>query len=324
MTHESVTDQSVTGPESVTGTPAVRELLLDVAQRLGSATEARWLLEHVLGTGNGAILAQARAGTMTTPGEVDAIEALVERRLAGEPLQYVLGMWDFRALELKVDPRVLIPRPETEVVVGHALDELTLLVEQSDPEDLIVVVDLGTGSGAIALSMALEGSAIIRDRHLQIWATDDDPASLAVAGDNIQTIGEAHPEVPPVNLAEGHWFDALPLELKGRVGLVVTNPPYIAESEFLDLDPVVRDHEPRHALVSGPSGTEAIDEILNAAPEWLAPHGALVIEIAPHQAEDAALRALISGFDGVVVRRDFAERSRALVARLWGQVPQES
>lgn len=308
----------------MTTTPPVRDLLLDVAARLGSATEARWLLEHALGTDNGAILAQARSGTITTPEEVAAVEAMVERRLAGEPLQYVLGMWDFRTLELDVDPRVLIPRPETEVVVGHALDELQLLLEQSEPSDQIIVVDLGTGSGAIALSLATEAPALMRGRGLEVWATDIDPDSLGLAIKNAAKVAEAHPDSAPVTFVEGRWFEALPEELKGRIGLIVSNPPYISESEFLDLDPMVRDYEPRHALVSGPSGTEAVDEILRDAPEWLSPQGALVMEIAPHQADDAALRALVSGFDGVIVRQDFAERSRALVARRWGSVPEES
>ena len=120
-----------------------------------------------------------------------------------------------------------------------------------------------------------------------------------------------------MNLAEGSWFEALPADLAGRISLVVANPPYVSEEEWSKLDPVVRDHEPRLALVAGPTGTEVIDELLEQAPRWLAPNGALVLEIAPHQAEDAALRAIVSGFDTVVVRRDFAERSRALVARVY-------
>ncbi len=121
-----------------------------------------------------------------------------------------------------------------------------------------------------------------------------------------------------MTLAGGAWFEALPDDLRGKVALVVSNPPYVSEAEWAELDPVVRDYEPRNALVSGLSGTEAIDEILAAAPDWLAPAGALVVEVAPHQADDAALRAIVSGFDAVVVRNDFAERSRALVARYYG------
>jgi release factor glutamine methyltransferase len=295
----------------------VRELLLDVAARLGSATEARWLLEQGLGTRNSAI-AEARSGATATPDEVAAVEAMVKRRLDGEPLQYVLGKWDFRALELAVDSRVLIPRPETEVVVGHALDELVLVSEEAPAGEPMIVVDLGTGSGAVALSLALEGPNFTGGRDLQVWATDVDGATLELARENGRCVSELNQGISPVMFVQGNWFAALPDELRGRIALVVANPPYVSEAEWADLDPVVRDYEPRKALVSGPTGTEAIDEILNAAPEWLTPYGTLVVEIAPHQAEDSSLRAIVSGFDAVVVRRDFAERSRALVARRSG------
>jgi release factor glutamine methyltransferase len=298
------------------GNLRARELLLGVASRLGSATEARWLIEQALGSKTSAF-EQARNGATVTPSELATVEAMVDRRLAGEPLQYVLGNWAFRNLELAVDPRVLIPRPETEVVVGHALDELSRFIVEAEPQGPIVVVDLGTGSGAIALSMALEGPERLGGRELIVWATDVNEASLEVARENLRETG-ARSDLPPVNLAAGAWFDAVPGELRGKVALVVSNPPYISEGEWAELDPVVRDYEPKNALVSGPSGTEAIDEILAAAPDWLAQAGALVMEVAPHQADDAALRAIVSGFDAVVVRKDFAERSRALVARYYG------
>jgi release factor glutamine methyltransferase len=298
------------------GSLPARDLLLGVASRLGSATEARWLIEQALGSKTSAF-EHARNGTTLSPSEIATVEEMVGRRLSGEPLQYVLGNWAFRNLELAVDPRVLIPRPETEVVVGHALDELVRFVSEADPQGPIVVVDLGTGSGAIALSIALEGSERVAARDLIVWATDADAASLELARDNLRTVA-SRAELSPVNLASGAWFEALPDELRGKVGLIVSNPPYVSEGEWEQLDPVVRDYEPRNALVSGTSGTEAIDEILAAAPEWLAPCGALVVEVAPHQADDAALRAIVSGFDAVVVRKDFAERSRALVARYYG------
>jgi release factor glutamine methyltransferase len=298
----------------------VRDLLLGVASKLGSATEARWLVEQALGSSG--VISQAARGVTATPSEVAAVDALVDRRLAGEPLQYVLGTWAFRTLELSVDSRVLIPRPETEVVVGHALDELAELARlasetRPDPPGGIVAADLGTGSGAIALSLAVEGPRRVGDLELSVVATDLDADSLSVAAANAQRVSSAHPGSARVELRDGSWFDALPAELAGRISLLVANPPYISEDEWKGLDPVVRDHEPRRALVAGPTGTEMIDDLLAQAPSWLAPNGALVLEIAPHQAEDAALRAIVSGFDTVVVRRDFAERSRALIARVY-------
>jgi release factor glutamine methyltransferase len=294
----------------------VRDLLLDTAGRLGSATEARWLVEQAIG--GAGVMVQARSGVEATAEQVDAVTSMIERRLAGEPLQYVLGVWAFRTLELEVDPRVLIPRPETEIVVGHALDEIRRAIEESETLDRVVAVDLGTGSGAIALSLAVEAPKIVGNRGLDIWATDLDPGSLELAAHNAVKVAEEHVGSAPANLVQGSWFEALPEELAGKITLVVANPPYISESEWNDLDPLVRDHEPRSALVSGPRGTEMIDMLLEEAPRWLAPCGALVLEIAPHQAEDAALRAIVSGFDAVVVRQDFAERSRALVARYYG------
>jgi release factor glutamine methyltransferase len=306
----------MTAPDSGASPTGVRDLLLRIASRLGSATEARWLVEQALGN-RSSVIAQARNGTTVTPEELAAVETMVERRLAGEPLQYVLGSWAFRNLELAVDTRVLIPRPETEVVVGHALDELARFVAESASTGAVVAVDLGTGSGAIALSIAAEAPAVLRGRELRVWATDATAGSLEVASSNAERIAPLI-GAASFDLVEGQWFDALPTELRGTVGLVVSNPPYVSETEWADLDPVVKDYEPRAALVAGQRGTEAIDHIIEDAPSWLAPAGALVLEVAPHQADDAALRALVSGFDAVVVRKDFAERSRALVARYYG------
>jgi release factor glutamine methyltransferase len=310
-------------PRATSGAVTVRDLLLDTAARLGSATEARWLVEQSIG-GRTGVMAQARTGVEATPEQIESVAAMIERRLGGEPLQYVLGMWAFRTLELAVDPRVLIPRPETEVVVGHALDEIRRAIEESEPTDRIVAVDLGTGSGAIALSLAVEGPQIVGHRKLELWATDLDAGSLELASHNAQQVARTHEDSALVNFVHGSWFEALSEELVGKINLVVANPPYVSESEWNDLDPVVRDHEPRDALVAGPLGTEMIDKLLAEAPRWLAPGGAIVLEIAPHQAEDASLRAIVSGFDAVVVRQDFAERSRALVARYYGSALLES
>ena len=166
----------------------MRDLLLRVAldrsgprQRRGGSSSGH--------SDRAGVIAQAARGVAATPSEVAAVDALVDRRLAGEPLQYVLGSWAFRSLELSVDPRVLIPRPETEVVVGHALDELGRLAEEAVEggalvRDEILAVDLGTGSGAIAFSLAVEGPKRVGDLDLQVWATDVDAGSLSVAAAN--------------------------------------------------------------------------------------------------------------------------------------------
>lgn len=226
---------------------------------------------------------------------------MVERRRRGEPLQYVLGVWGFRQLELIVDRRVLIPRPETEMVVEVALEELGGLGAERP-----LVVDLGTGSGAIAISVALE---VPRSR---VWGTDRSEEALAVARANLAGMGGR--VAPRVRLAAGDWYGALPEELRGNVDLVVANPPYVADSEVLPGE--VAEWEPAGALYAGPTGLEAVAVILAGAPEWLRRPGVVVIELAPHQVEAAGTLAKELGFVDVDVRPDLAGRPRALVGRL--------
>jgi release factor glutamine methyltransferase len=147
----------------------------------------------------------------------------------------------------------------------------------------------------------------------EVWATDVSDDALAVARANLAGVGSA---ATRVRLECGSWFDALPADLRGRLQLVVSNPPYVAEHEVADLPSDVADWEPRSALVSGPSGLEAIEAIVADAPAWLDPGGsALVLELAPHQADAAAQAAIAAGFRDVEIVRDLAGRDRALVAR---------
>jgi release factor glutamine methyltransferase len=224
---------------------------------------------------------------------------MVARRVAGEPLQYVLGEWAFRTLDVMVDRRVLIPRPETEIVAGHAIAELDR-VGADDP----VVVDLGTGSGVIGLAIAVE-----RPRT-RVWLADISTDALAVARANLAGIGRA---ATNVTIAEGSWFDALPTTLQGQLHVVVSNPPYIAADE--DLPASVREWEPSGALVSGPSGREALDELVDEAGRWLVAGGALVLELAPAQAHEVAAQARAQGYVDVEVHPDLTGRDRVVVAR---------
>jgi release factor glutamine methyltransferase len=213
-----------------------------------------------------------------------------------------VGRWGFRRLELLVDRRVLIPRPETETVVEVALDELRRMAPPRRP----LVVDLGTGSGAIALSIALEFG------DSDVWATDSSGDALAVARANLAGLGS--PAGRRVRLAEGRWYAALPAAIRGTVDLLVSNPPYVASTD--ELPPEVLDWEPRDALVAGPTGQEALAEILVEAPAWLARPGALVVEVTELRAEDAARMAAEAGLTDIELRPDLAGRSRALVARV--------
>jgi release factor glutamine methyltransferase len=275
-----------------------RHLYSLATERLGSDVEARRVVERASGR-------EGPDWLLTLDDHVGErallfFDEMVERRAAGEPLQYVLRRWGFRTLDLLVDGRVLIPRPETEVVVEVAIRELRR-IDARRP----LVADLGTGSGAIALSIAAE---VPRAR---VWATDASEDALAVARANLAGLGG--PAAVRVRMVAGHWFDALPRALGGQFDVVVSNPPYIGAGE--ELPPEVADWEPRDALVAGPSGTEALAELVAGAGVWLAPGGALVLELAPHQAEEAIAMAAVAGFDGSEVRPDLNGRARVLVAR---------
>ncbi len=219
---------------------------------------------------------------------------LLGRREAGGPLE--------DPADLLVDPRVLIPRPETEVVAGLAVESL------SDVSDPALAADLGTGSGAIALTLAAE-----RWPDIEVWATDVSVDALAVARANLAGLGR---RAAVVRLAEGSWFGALPDDLRGRLHLVVSNPPYVAASDPLPAE--VADWEPAGALVAGPTGLESIERIVADAPGWLVGDGALVLEIGETQGDAVVALARAAGFSDVAVHPDLAGRPRALVARLHG------
>lgn len=275
-----------------------RDLQRAAQDQLG-ALESWFVLERASGDDRAGLV--PRLGDAVPARTVAFVEMMVERRRLGEPLQYVLGIWGFRRLDLVVDRRVLIPRPETESVVEVALAELRRL-----HPDRPVAVDLGTGSGAIALSVALEVPRAL------VWGTDRSEEALAVARANLSGMGSR--VATRVRLAAGDWFDALPADLQGEVDLVVSNPPYVGAEEALPAE--VADWEPTGALVAGPTGLEDVARILAAAPRWLRRPGAVVVEIAPHQAERAAELAVEAGFDAVDVRPDLAGRLRAVVGRV--------
>lgn len=265
-----------------------------------AAAEARWMVERASGYEG----AEAEAGldVEVTQRTLAHFDAMLERRVGGEPLQYVLGAWGFRTLDLLVDPRVLIPRPETEVVAGVAVAEL----ERCRSEGALapVAADLGTGSGAIGLSLAVECPAA------EVWLTDRSPAAIEVASANLAGIGRA---ATRVRIAAGSWFDALPADLEGRIHVVVSNPPYVGEGE--DLPAEVAGWEPAEALFAGPTGLDAVREVVAGAATWLAPGGAVVVEIAPHQADEVAGLAREAGLVDGEVLPDLSGRARLLRAR---------
>jgi release factor glutamine methyltransferase len=289
---------------------------------VGAPHEARFIVDEALGLGLPLGHPSPPTGRLDDA-VVSAARAMASRRAAGEPLQYVFGHWPFRRLDLFVDARVLIPRPETEQVVEIALAEARRLAAAADrgagAGAGLVVVDAGTGSGAIALSLATElGAGVVAE----VWATDASSDALAVAVSNLDALrlaGPAAAALPPTTFVEGSWLEPLPACLQGSVDLVVSNPPYVSEAEWEGLANQVR-LEPRSALVAGASsdgtaGLAEVEAVLRQARAWLRRPGAIVIEIAPHQVEAALSLAVGLGYTGTRVEQDLAGRPRALVGR---------
>jgi release factor glutamine methyltransferase len=281
----------------VDDTVTIRELWAQTADVLGTRHEARWICEVAValdGTEFDAALDEPATERM-----VAHLDAMVARFRAGEPLQYVLGRWGFRRLDLAVDRRVLIPRPETELVAEAAI-ELARAVGGER-----TVADLGTGSGAIGLSLAVE----LPLAGTTVWITDVSDEALAVARANLAGIGRA---AVNVHGAAGSWFDALPAGVVFDV--IVSNPPYVAEGSPL-LDGGVAEWEPATALFAGTDGLDAHRVIVPAARRRLVPGGWLVVEIGTDQG--AAVRVLCeaAGFVDVDVRPDLAGHDRIVVAR---------
>lgn len=221
-------------------------------------------------------------------------DALVLRRIAGEPLQYLTGIAGFRRLDIAVGPGVFVPRPETEVLVEHALARL--------PEGG-TLVDLGTGSGAIALAIADERS------DARVVATEASADALRWAAVNKERLSSR------VEFLEGDLFAPLPDEFRGKIDVVVSNPPYIADDERSALPSDVLDHEPHIALFSGTDGTSIIERIVEDAPTWLRRGGWLMIEISPHLQTVVPRLLRSAGFEGTDIHLDLADRPRVVEGR---------
>jgi release factor glutamine methyltransferase len=212
-----------------------------------------------------------------------------------------VGRWGFRNLDLMVDQRVLIPRPETEEVAGLAIEHARRLASVGIAP---TVVDLGTGSGAIGLSIATEVPEAL------VHLTDASADAVAVARANLTGIGTS---ATRVSIWQGSWFDALPRSLAGALHVVVSNPPYVRDDD--DLSPTVAAWEPTEALRSGPEGLDDLYEIVVSAATWLTAQGALVLEMAPDQTTVVTRWCAENGLGHAEVRRDLSGRPRAIVAR---------
>ena len=278
-----------------------REIIADVAKKLSgsqAAQEARWMVYEVAG-----ITEESSLEEMAKLRQVNRLNSLIERRLKGEPLQYVLGNWQFRTLDLMIDSRVLIPRPETEVLVGLVLGECERLLSEFPDITGINLADLGCGSGAIGLSVAAECN------KASVWCTDISADAISVTRANLAGLGMAGQKV---SISQGAWFEALPKEMLTSFHLVVSNPPYIKDEQQLPLE--VSEWEPEIALRSGPLGTEYLSYILKNAPRWLVQGGSLFLELSPEQSSSLAEEARNLDYENVRIFPDMAGVNRVLVA----------
>lgn len=246
-----------------------------------------------------------RSALVTAPGrpldaaEVGRLDRWIERRSGGEPLAYLAGEREFWSLPLRVSPAVLVPRPETELLVERALAAGDARTDGG--EAVVTVLDLGTGSGAIALSVAAERPA------WDVTAIDRSAAALGVARGNAARLGLGR-----VEFLQGDWFAPL---ADRRFAVIASNPPYVAAD-----DPVLEGdslrHEPREALTPGMDALAALHAIVDAAPRHLLPGGALLLEHGATQGPAVRARLAARGYAGIVSHRDPAGHERVTEARL--------
>jgi release factor glutamine methyltransferase len=259
--------------------------------------DAEHLLAHVLELGRLQLYLEFERPL--TPSELDTFRPLLRRRAGREPLQYILGHQPFRELELAVEPGVLIPRPETELLVGEVL-----AWAGSEGLEAPVMLDIGTGSGAIALSLAHEGY------NTHIVAVELSEAALEVARRNRDAAGLTD----RVDLRRGSLFE--PLGENERFDVIASNPPYVAEVDEAGLEPEVRDWEPKEALFAGADGLDVVRRIVTGARAHLKDRGLLALEVGAGQtAEVAELLRTAGGYEDVRVVRDYAGRPRFVLAR---------
>jgi release factor glutamine methyltransferase len=257
-------------------TRAAARLICNDAPRL----EAEVLLAHVLGLSRADLYAHPERSL--PPQRLANYQTLLNRRACGEPLPYLTGHIEFYGLDFAVDPRVLIPRPETETLAELALALIAPIPKRIRAQDRPAlraarptVADVGTGSGCIAISLAVHAP------HVHIYALDLSPDALTVAHAN----AERHGVADRITFLQSDLLTALP----GPVDLIVANPPYVAAQEWPTLPREVREHEPRLALYGGLDGLDVIGRLLSQAKDHLRPEGALLLEIGDAQGA-AAIR----------------------------------
>lgn len=232
-----------------------------------------------------------------TQEQTDILRERILRRARREPVQYIVGDTDFRSLTLKCDPRALIPRPETEELVGYVLDKLEALRPAGT---LANVLDLGTGTGAIALSLAAERPGT------RIVAVDKSAEALSLASENLEATGVS----AEIEFLQSNWFESI----TGTFDAIVSNPPYLTQAEWECAQPEVRDHEPLSALVADNAGLADLEKILLGARDHLAPDGFVALETGIAQHAELASVARSCGFAATESRNDLSGRPRFFFA----------
>ncbi|MFE4470411.1 peptide chain release factor N(5)-glutamine methyltransferase [Leifsonia sp. NPDC056824] len=258
--------------------------------------DADLLVAFVLGVGRGRVQALVVMDATIDPADALRVRELTARRATREPLQHITGTAPFRSLELAVGPGVFVPRPETEQVVQFAIDALRA-VPSAEP----VGVDLGTGSGAIALAMATEVP------HARVYAVEKSPEAFAWTRRNVESVGATN-----LQAVLGDLADALP-ELDGTVDVVISNPPYVPD-DAIPRDPEVRLFDPAAALYGGADGLDVVRVISGVARRLLRPGGTLVLEHG--ELQGASIRELLTadGWRAAATHRDLTTRDRATTA----------
>ncbi|MDR2096266.1 MAG: peptide chain release factor N(5)-glutamine methyltransferase [Treponema sp.] len=287
----------------------IREAKLRGAAALGAgriesaALDAALLLAEVLNTGATGLI--VRGEEPLSGADLSRYERLLERRLAGECIAYILGRKEFYGLEFRVTDRVLVPRADTEILAETALQEIRHIMDAGmDASEGPLVLDLCTGSGVLAITLKHECPTAV------VWASDISGAAVAVAARNAERL------LPPwgIHFAEGSLFEPFRNPSAGRprrFNVIVSNPPYIPSAEIEHLAPEVR-REPRLALDGGRDGLELIEKIIADAGEHLLPEGRILLEADPRQMYNITEILRNNGFENIEVFRDLAGQERVI------------
>jgi release factor glutamine methyltransferase len=267
--------------------------------------DAEVLLRFILGKDRAWLL--THADEPLDEDQRNLFEKAVDRRAKREPLQYIIGRQEFWGLDFIVGPDVLIPRPETELVVETALKITEHGSRSTESNTPFTIVDLCTGSGCIAVSLAHE------IRNARFFALDSSGKALAIARENARKHGVSE----RIRFLAGDLFQPLEeLDVRGQVDIVTANPPYIRSGDLRGLQPEVRDFEPEVALIAGPGGKELHQEIIDRAPAFLKRHGALIMEMGEGQAEGLIEIMNENGkYTAPEILKDLAGMDRVIVAK---------